>query len=491
MSNTSTFYNRTHERAILRDALASPRSELIIVYGRRGVGKSALLSQALQEADYPAIFYRATRRTLPLQLAALTEAAREAYPNAFLGQPFASASVFLDFLAFQAGERQAAGDPIPVVAVIDELPYLADVDSGFLTTLQHWWDANKRRMNLKLFLAGSYVAFMERQVLDVNAPLYNRRTGALKLEPMDYAEAGLFFPAYTPREKMETFAVLGGMPSYLEQFDPAQGLAENVLATALRRNTYLSEEPDWLLLEDLRRDVTYGSILRAVAGGERRPSGIAQAIGRDSAQAVAPQLSVLQDLGLLIREVPITERGQARSRTSLYFIADNYLDFWYRFVDPARGLVSRGLGSRVWEQTVAPNLGQYVSRPAFERACRQFLWRVLASDAPPASVAPLAGLGFTDVGTWWGAGDREIDVMATNAQSHVVLAGSCKWTEAAVDVREYAALQRDLALVQLDGYDPHLVLFSRSGFTPRLMDLAAAQDPKRLTLVDLETMYGV
>src|SRR5207237_1192865 len=133
-------------------------------------------------------------------------------------------------------------------------------DPGLLTVIQHWWDANKRRPNLKVFIAGSSMALMERQVLDVSAPLYNRRTAAMRVEPMDYADAALFFQSYTPRQKMEAYAILGGMPSYLEQFDPARSIEANVLATALRRNTYLSEEPDWLLLEDLRRDVTYGSI---------------------------------------------------------------------------------------------------------------------------------------------------------------------------------------------------------------------------------------
>jgi AAA+ ATPase superfamily predicted ATPase len=318
------FHDRVAERAVLRELLLSPRSELVILYGRRGVGKSALLARVLAESGVSHVFYRATRRTLPLQLAALTDAVREAYPRMFLGQPFASVPVFLDFLAYLAQVRHSEGSDEPVVVVIDELPYLADADPGLLTTLQHWWDDQKRRPNLKLFVAGSYVAFMERQVLDVSAPLYNRRTAAMRLEPMAYADAALFFPTYTPRERMETYAILGGMPSYLEQFDPARSIEENVRATVLRRNTYLGEEPDWLLLEDLRRDMTYGSILRAVAGGERKPSDIARAIGKESAQDIAPQLATLRDLGLLAREVPVTEKRQVRSRNSLYFLADHY-----------------------------------------------------------------------------------------------------------------------------------------------------------------------
>jgi AAA+ ATPase superfamily predicted ATPase len=472
-----SFHNRADEWKVLRNALRSKRSELFILYGRRGVGKSALLEAVVSETGVQGIFYRATRRTLPLQLASLTDAAREAFPNAFLGQPFDSFGVFLDFLTHQA----EAGTE-PVIAVIDELPYLADVDPGLLTVIQHWWDSNKRRPNLKVFLAGSYVGFMERQVLDANAPLYNRRTGAMRLEPMDYAGAALFFPEYTANDKVAAYAVLGGMPSYLEQFDPAQTIEDNVKATALRRNTYLSEEPDWLLLEDLRRDVVYGSILRSVAAGQRKPSDIARAIGKASAQDVAPQLSMLQDLGLVVREVPVTERGRTRSRNSLYFIADNYLHFWYRYIDPARGLVARGLGDRIWETSIAPTLNEFISKPAFERVSRQYLWRAMAREALPA------GLSFNDVGSWWGAGDVEIDVVAVNEGGDVVLAGSCKWTNAPVDVREYAALQNDVSRAGF-GDVLYMALFSRSGFSPRLMELAAAQDPEGLLLFDVEDLF--
>ena len=482
---TGSFFNRERERRSLALALASSRSELIILYGRRGVGKSALLQYAMGESGQPFLYYRAVRRTLPLQLASLTESFRAAFPGVFLPQPFASFSVFLDALTYEAEGREKRGDPAPVCVVIDELPYLADVEPGLLTVLQHWWDDNKRRPNLKLFLAGSYLAFMERQVLDVNAPLYNRRTGAMKLEPMDYAEAALFFPQYRPHERMEAWAILGGMPSYLEQFDPGQSIADNVQTTVLRQNTYLAQEPEWLLLEDLRRDVVHGSILRAVAQGERKPSDIARAIGKDSAQDVAQQLATLQELGLLVREVPLTEKRQTRSRNSLYFLADNYLDFWYRYVDSARSLVAQEQGRRIWEQTIAPTLQEYVSRPAFERACRQYLWRGLQAGVLPPD------LDFADVGTWWGAGDREIDVLAVDARGSVTAAGSCKWTNAPMDVGEYAALQRDLALASLDTANPFLFLFSRSGFTPRLQDVARAQSPPRLMLAGLDALYAV
>lgn len=476
------FYNRARELKVLKETLNSSQAELVILYGRRGVGKSSLLQHALTLARFPSIFYRATRRTLPLQLEALSAAAREAYPNVFLAEPFQSLSAFLDFLVYLAQQQKH-----PVIFILDELSYLADVEPGLTTMLQHWWDANKRQSNLKIFLAGSYVTFMERQVLDVNAPLYNRRTGAIKLEPMDYSEAALFFPNYAPEEKMETYAILGGMPSYLEQFDPNQSIERNVKLTILRQNTYLSEEPDWLLLEDLRRDVLYGSILRAVAVGNRKPSDIAQAIGKNSAQDIAPHLITLQELGLLLREVPLTERKTPRSRNSLYFIADHYLNFWYQYVDPARSLVTRGLGDRIWKQVFLPTRRKFVSRPAFELACQQYLWKSLEANHLPK------GLKFVETGRWWNS-TVELDAVGKDEQGKIVLACSCKWTERAMDVKDYAGLQQDLDAAKTElrlADDPWIILFSRAGFTSRLISLAKARKPNNLLLIDLARMYKI
>jgi hypothetical protein len=198
-------------------------------------------------------------------------------------------------------------------------------------------------------------------------------------------------------------------------------------------------------------------------------------------------LQTLRELGLVAREVPITEKRQARSRNSLYFLADHYLNFWYRYIDPNRSLVAQGLGRRVWERAVAPTLPAFVSRPAFEWACRQYLWRALIADRLPPE------LSFVDVGTWWGA-NKEIDVATLNERGQTVLAGSCKWTNEPMDIGDYAALQQDLAtaypaLNPIEGDGPWLALFSREGFTDRLRALAAAQQPSRLLLVDLAAMY--
>lgn len=455
------FYNRVRELAAIHRACHSDRSELFILYGRRGVGKSRLLAEAVR--DIPHIFYKATREALPLQLQELAVTVRDAYPDAFLPGPFPSFETFLDFLAAMA-QRQPNER---VVAIVDELPYLADVDPGLLTTLQHWRDRSRPISNLKLFLAGSYVSFMESQVLNVNAPLYNRRTDSLRLDPLDYAEAALFFPGYSPRERIEVYAILGGMPSYLEQFDPTRGWEENLRETALQSSTYLHEEPNWLLLQELRRDTVYGSVLRAIATGNRKPSDIARAIGRRSASEIAPWLQTLVGLRLVRREVPITDRNRPGSRNSLYWLDDNYLAFYYRYVDPGRSLIAQGRRDRVLERIKA-SFHEYVARPPFEQVCRQFVWGAYAADRLPPD------LDFDAVGSWWN-GSQEIDVVAQEGTS-TTLVGSCKWRNVPMHRGDLNGLQRTLASawkVLNPVPDPWYALFSREGFEADLVEYAS------------------
>lgn len=404
---------------------------------------------------------------------------RDAYPDEFLPQTFASTDVFLQLLARLA--QRHPGEP--VIAIVDELPYLAEAEPGFLTALQHWWDGHKALPNLKLFLAGSYLAFMERQVLHANAPLYNRRTGQMRLAPMAYFEAALFFPHYSPRQKLETYAILGGMPLYLEQFSPDKSWDANLLSTALRPNTYLTEEPEWLLLQDLRTEVIYGSILRAIAAGNRKPSDIARAIGKQSAQDIAPHLQSLLELNLIRRDMPITDRNRPGARKSLYWLADNYLAFWYRYVDPARSLIVHGQEDQVLAR-IKRSLHEYIARPPFEEVCRQFLWHALASGRLPT------GLTFEEVGTWWD-GPHEIDVVAQEG-STTTLVGSCKWTAAPMSFRDLNRLQQSLAsgagaLKPADGC--WHALFSREGFEPRL-SVFAAQSENRVLLFTPDDLFA-
>lgn len=457
-------------------AIASCRAELLVISGRRGVGKSALLAQTL--CRWPRLYYQAARRALPLQLAALTAMAREAYPDERLAQPFASLDALFDFIATQARQRPTQ----PSILILDDLPLLADAAPGFVARLQGWWERHRVLGNLKLFLASSDLAFMQRQALGAGGALSGPEVTFLNLQPFDYHDAALFFPEYSPRQRLVAYAILGGLPAHLVQFSPDVGIGENLLRTALRPSTFLREEPDWMLLEGLRRDVTHASILRAIAAGQRRPGDVARAIGKPSGQAIGPQWQTLLDLGLVRREVPVTDRNRQGSRTSRYWVADNYLAFWYRFLDPARSLLALGAEERVLEW-IHDAFDDFVSRPIFADVCRQFLRRALAAGRLPPRTE------FDAVGAWWNA-SHEIDVVAQRGDATVLVA-SCTWRRHTVGLGEWHALRGALhaAADELRPTpDCWLALFSRDGFDPGLA--ALARDPaQRLLLYEPADLF--
>ncbi len=469
------FFNRERELADIAEFLASPRPELIIVYGRRGVGKSALLAEALSER--PHLYYQATTRTLPQQLEDLSAALRAFAPDAVLPGVLPSLEAMLDALAQIA--RSRSGDP--AIAVIDELPYLAQADPAAPTVLQRWWDDLRRRgaTNLKVFLLGSLVSWMEEQTLSERGPLHNRRTGQIKLDPLGYGDAALFYPGWGAQDRIAAYAVWGGMPSYLEEVDPEGDVWNNVRDGILRPGARLAEEPTWLRFTDLRNDALYSSILRAIALGEHRPGKIARAVGKGRADDVAFQLERLCDLRLVQRVVPLHEADQARSRQALYVLADHYVAFWYRFVDRLRHL----LGMRRYDEALSriqEDFDRYVSERAFEDVCRQFLWQARAAERLPAH------LRFDAVGSWWVAKEDvqdEIDVVAMEG-GHAVLVGECKWSRQPMDQRDLDGLGAALrkAASDLRPIDrPWRALFSRSGFTDELH--ALAKNPEERVLL--------
>lgn len=475
------FRNRVNELADIRRIISSNRPEMIIVYGRRGVGKSLLLSEALR--GVPHLAYQATTRTMPQQLEDLTAAFRTFAPHKLLGGPFPSVDAFLNAVGQIA--REAGSEP--TIVIVDELPYLGLAEPALPSLIQRWWDQLRMSdpTNLKVFLLGSLVSWMESQALLVTGPLHNRRTGQLKLEPMRYSDAALFYPDYAPTDKVIAYGVWGGMPAYLADLDPKQDVWTNLRETALVHSSRLADEPAWLRFADLRSDAIYESILRAIATGCHRPAKIAAAVGKKGADDIMYHLERLCDLGLVVRAVPIHERHSARSKNALYRLADHFVAFWYRFVDRSRHL----LALRHYDLAldwVRNQMDEYLAAQVFEDVCRDYLWLSLHSRLP-------SELSFDQLGAWWkgqnGESD-EVDIVAT-LQGRAVLVGECKWSVRPCGARELTGLGAALrkSSHDLNPVDrPWRALFSRSGFDADL--LALATDPsERLLLFTPGDLY--
>jgi AAA+ ATPase superfamily predicted ATPase len=480
------FFNRDQEFAALRRALSSNRAELIVVYGRRGVGKSELLVRALE--GHRGLYYQATAEVISQQLVDLSAEARRAANDHIIVGHLESFERFLDTMVILAQADPHA--PFPLV--IDEFPYLAEAEPGLETVLQRWWDRSRRSApNLKLFLAGSQVSWMKEHTLAEPGPLQNRRTGQLEVTPLSYLHAALFYAHFAPADRVRAFGIWGGLPGYLSELNSPTDLWAAVEHTLLRPEARLSVEPDWLRFTDLRADRLYTSMVRAAAAGAHRPSDIARAVGRAGAAEAAPPLNRLIEAGVIDRVTALGSSDTSRPRTR-YEVADPFLAFWYRFIDPRRGAIRRVRApERAGEiaAELAAELDDYIARSIFERICREWVWEASARGLLPAE------LTIGDVGTWWGGRDErqdEIDVVAISAKRQGLLYGECKWSVAPMDMRDLGGLRAAIIAAEheIPPIDrPWRALFSRSGFQPTLQ--AEAADPEnRILLVGLDQLYG-
>lgn len=480
------FYDRRDELARMRQVLRSARPELIIVSGRRGAGKSYLLDHAFAERKY--FSYTATDRLLPLQLADIATTLNDLQPGLVRGTLASTDQVLELFATLAARDRRS-----PLVVVIDELPYLAKRDTGLLTALQRWFNAQKKAgaRNLKVFLAGSQVSWMEEQALAESAPLKSVRTGDLRLDQLSYRAAASFYPRFSAEDRVRAWAVWGGLPGYLEQLDPRRAFWANLEQSTLVRGSRLFDEPDWLKYTELRSAPIYTSIVRMVASGRVRPSTIAKGVGRDSANDVSTYLDSLREASVLDRVAPLLRGGAGPTQAARYVVADNFLSYWYRFVDPHRTALERGIRALLLATMrggSALGLDKYVSERPFEQVCREFLYEALRAGRLPAD------LRFERVGSWWSTREDEradeSDIVAYAADALVAI-GECKWTKGVLDERDLAGLDRVLreAAAPLNpAANVYRLLFARSGFSPKLRRRAADRS-ERLLLFEPNDLY--
>lgn len=464
------FFNRTDELRLLRDRLSGDRAELLVVYGRRRVGKTELLSHLAGEQR--ALYFEATDSVAADQLRDLTaELARTSGDELLGAQPLTSWDAVLAALArFVDGHR--------TLVVLDEFQYLAAQSPELETTLSRWWRTTGRRMPLTLILAGSELSFFEDHVLA--GQFYGRRTGQLKLLPFTARDAAMFHPGYSPADRVRTYSVCGGIPYYLERFTDDRPLTEHLLAEIFERTGLLHDEAELMLRQSIPDPTNHNAVLRAIARGHNRNNEISQDTQLQSGH-VTKLLSSLERLGLVERFRPVT--ASPRAKKTAYAISDQFLRFHYRFIEPARSqLRTRALAADYVSETVLPQLDQHASW-AWEDICRQHV--------------ALVQSGLVAVGSWWGqvptgrgrrTEQREIDVVGLDGTGRPIAVGMCKWTSGMVDFDELNLLDRLTPFVPESTGQEHRYLFSRSGFTKRLT-IHAADDP-RLHLLTPADIYA-
>jgi len=461
------FYGRENELKKMNSLYDSNEHHLAVIYGRRRVGKTTLISEFCK--DKRTLFFPALESTAEKNLEVLSRTInRFIYQNSSVNSEYASFDDAFTMIA-EAAEKER------FVFVIDEYPYLAASDSSVSSVLQHLIDHKFSKTDIFMILCGSSMSFMENQVLGHNSPLYGRRTAQFRIEPLNYLRAAEADPQLSPENNAIIYGITGGIPHYINKLAVKENDISNaIIGNILERTSYLFEEPANLLKQELREPATYNAIISAVAGGASRLNDIANKTSLEYALC-SKYLSVLISLDIAGKKVPACETAKNKS---LYYLKDNLFNFWYSFIPDNMSQIVAGNTELVYEKEVEPQISHYMGL-VFEEICKQYLINY-ANDLP---------FTIKNIGGWWG-GDpgtkkqEEIDIIAYNGKD--VIFGECKWRSDPVEISVLREVKRKALL--LHGFKRrYYYLFSRSGFAPDLVE--EAEQDRSLRLITLEDIY--
>ena len=469
----SQFYCREDELRKLNKRYAGDKFECIVIYGRRRVGKTALINEFCK--DKPTIFFSALNTTGKENLEALSKSIMSfERPDMESAPEFRSYDAALDELTALSKEKR-------IVFVIDEYPYLAKAKPAISAMLQHIIDHKWTESKMYLILCGSSMSFMESQVLGKESPLYGRRTGQFKIEPLDYKETAVFHPNLSAEDNSLIYGITGGVPHYINKLDVRDSVDEALLDNFFDRSSYLYEEPGNLLKQELREPAIYNAIIKAIAEGASRMNDIKMKVGEENS-VVAKYLKTLIDLGIVKKETPITEKP---GKKTIYLLADNFFRFWYAFVFTNYSELEGGDVDGVYEYAIAPQLHEFAAS-VFEDICREYVREMQKANALP--------FRYSQMGRWWGkttvrrkddkreVQETEIDILAVSKHATQYLVGECKFKNKPFRYSEYLDTIAKLS-PQKEKSEFYYYLFSESGFDDKILEEAA--NAENITLCNL------
>ena len=461
------FLGREQELADLEELYALDQFQLFILYGRRRVGKTTLLNEFCKNKE--TIFYSAEQSNTKLNLDKFSELVFQHYKETALS-PFASWENALSYIYQRQNDRR-------LVLVFDEFPYLVRKNKVLLSTLQHMIDHTLKNSKLFIILCGSYMGFMEKEVLGAKSPIFGRRTGQLKLLPFDYRTSIRFMDGVSPEDQLKLYGAFGGTALYLSQIQPKQSFEANIKKAFLRVTAYLYEEPLLLLRQEVQEPGVYNAVIEAIATGYTKSNEIATKIGEEPAKCLK-YIHTLCELGILYKETPFGEKETARK--TIYGISDLMFRFWYRYVFANRTLLETGATEIVWKQKIAPDYATYMGF-VFEQVCRDYLLKQNLKGTLP--------ILFTSIGRWWGSDPVnrkaiEIDLIASDGKQYII--GECKWRNEPIDVPVMKTLREKADVFYAKREKTWYMFFSKSGFTDGA--IREAQRCDDIILVDLQDM---
>ncbi len=460
------FIGREEELRFLEEKYEEKGGQLIVLYGRRRVGKTETIRKFCEEKKH--VFYTCVECTDEKQL--------QDFSRRLLQMDIPAAQFLDTFRDWEQAFRSVLqiADSERKLLLIDEFPYMVKGNPAIPSILQKLWDEVLHDENIMIILCGSSMSFIEKEILAEKNPLYGRATGILKMQEMSFYEAVQFVPRYSPAEKIMTYAILGGTPHYLKQFDDTISLEENIKRNILNRGSILYSEVEFLLRQELRETSVYNVIIQAIALGNTKLHDIHQKTQIEKTKLSA-YLRNLMDLRLVSREFSMDEgvKESANVQRGLYRITDNYFKFWYAFVFPNISELEAADCEGVYEYQVKPELERYASY-IFEDICKAYLRRKNQKDELP--------FHFAKIGRWWNK-FSELDIMATDHERGRYLLGECKFRNVPFTMVDFNKMKEKF--VPMQGKTVCYYLFSKGGFSNEVIDLAETESLHLISLDEI------
>ncbi len=444
MKDDIMFINRTEELSVLESEYSSSNSAFTVIYGRRRVGKTALISKYIE--NKPHIYLYATEGNLALQLEnftkELTKLSDLSYAKNIKFKNFDEAFEFLANLKLSS----------KLVVAIDEYQNLCHLDNAFSSKLQRVWDLYLSRANIHLILCGSVLSMMHSEVLAYNAPLYGRRTTNIHLKSVKFRYLSEFVPTLGKLELMELYASFGTIPKYLQMVDPSKSLLQNIEDHILNKNSYLYSEGMFLLKQEINDVGSYFAILESISKGNTKVGDISASLGLHSSH-LPRYLNKLIELDIVQKEVPITETNPLKSKLGRYRIKDKFLNFWFYYVYKNMSYLELEQTQTVIDEIKMNFNDRFVSF-AYEDYCVEEILQ-----------EPLKYLTFVPkrVGRWWN-NQEEIDIVAMDDENICFI--ECKWQNKVDKAKVEQALKQKSKIIKHDKKEYFLVMTKEDYLIP-------------------------
>ena len=458
------FYDREDEIKKLRTLTSLDKSIMIVIYGRRRVGKTRLVQHVFGKDSFYFFVAEKEEQLILDDFRTILMERCDYVPN------FTDFDDFFGFL-FTLSDKE--------IFIFDEFQNFKKINTSVFSIIQKYWDKYKDERKYSFLFLGSYIGLMKHLFKDYKTPLFGRSDALFNLKPLQYGVCNDILVDLKISTFVEIYSIFGGVPKYYELLENVtdRTLLNIISEQFLDIGAPLLDEGTNILISEFGAQYRiYFSIIEVIASGASTLNDIANRTGIKNT-SLGPYMSdLINEYEILVRKVPVNEKA-SKSKKGRYFIKDNFFKFWFRFIHKNRGFIESGRPEYVLSK-IESELDQYIG-PVFENICVEFLHRLNDEKELP--------FVFQNIGSWWNRKGDEIDIVALNDDTKDILIGECKWNNRKMDVDILTKLKSKKSLIKwnFNARTEYYCLFSKSGFSKRLRDAAEDEDILLFTLDDL------